>query len=105
VRELRNAIERAVILEEDEQITLKYLPPGLSRVNGSASSNGYPERDDNHQIQLPAAGISLQAVEDSLIEQALQRNQGNVTRAAEILNISRDRLRYHLKKKRLQKSN
>jgi len=105
VRELRNAIERAVILEEGEQITLRYLPPGLSRVNGSASSNGYPERDDNHQIQLPAAGISLQAVEDSLIEQALQRSQGNVTRAAEILNISRDRLRYHLKKKRLQKSN
>jgi len=105
VRELRNAIERAVILEEGEQITLKYLPPGLSRVNGSASSNGYSERDGNHQIQLPAAGISLQAVEDSLIEQALQRSQGNVTRAAEILNVSRDRLRYHLKKKRLQKSN
>ncbi len=105
VRELRNAIERAVILEEGEQITLKYLPPGLSRSNGSVSSGGYPERDGNHQIQLPTAGISLQAVEDSLIEQALQRSQGNVTRAAEILNISRDRLRYHLKKKRLQKSN
>jgi len=105
VRELRNAIERAVILEEGEQITLKYLPPGLSRVNGSDSFNGYPEQDGNHQIQLPAAGISLEAVEDSLIEQALQRSQGNVTRAAEILNISRDRLRYHLKKKRLKKSN
>ncbi len=105
VRELRNAIERAVILEEGEQITLKYLPSGLSRVNGSVSFNGYPERDGHHQIQLPAAGISLEAVEDSLIEQALQRSQGNVTRAAEILNISRDRLRYHLKKKRLQKSN
>nr|MBA4184451.1 sigma-54-dependent Fis family transcriptional regulator [Acidobacteriota bacterium] len=86
VRELRNAIERAVILEEGEQITLKYLPPGLSRVNGSDSFNGYPEQDGNHQIQLPAAGISLEAVEDSLIEQALQRSQGNVTRAAEILN-------------------
>lgn len=105
VRELRNAIERAVILEEGEQITLKYLPPGLSRVNGSDSFNGYPEQDGNHQIRLPAAGISLEAVEDSLIEQALQRSQGNVTRAAEILNISRDRLRYHLKKKRLKKSN
>ncbi len=105
VRELRNAIERAVILEEGEQITLQYLPPGLSRVNGSVSSNGYSERDGNLQIQLPTAGISLQAVEDSLIEQALERSQGNVTRAAEILNISRDRLRYHLKKKRLQKSN
>ena len=105
VRELRNTIERAVILEEGEQITLKYLPPGLSRVNGSISFNSNAERDGNHQIQLPAAGISLEAVEDSLIEQALQRSQGNVTRAAEILNVSRDRLRYHLKKKKLQKSN
>jgi len=105
VRELRNAIERAVILEEGEQITLKYLPSGLSRVNDSVSSNGYPKRDGDYQIQLPPTGISLEAVENSLIEQALQRSQGNVTRAAEFLNISRDRLRYRLKKKRLQKLN
>ena len=104
VRELRNAIERAVILEEGEQITLQYLPSGLSRTNGLSSSEGHSERDGKHFVQLPPTGISLEAVENSLIEQALQRSQGNVTRAAEILNISRDRLRYRLKKKRLEQS-
>jgi DNA-binding NtrC family response regulator len=102
VRELRNAIERAVILEESEQITLKYLPSKLSRSNDSpADSNS--ERNDYH-IYLPPAGISLEAVENSLIEQALRRSQGNVSRAARILSISRDQLRYHLKKKRQAES-
>jgi len=96
VRELRNAVERALILEEDEQITLKYMPPTLNRFD---SSNGFHESNANHYIQLPPDGISLDAVEDSLIEQALQRSNGNVTRAAELLNISRDRMRYRLKKK------
>ena len=98
VRELRNAIERAVILEESEQITLQYLPPKLSRsdnssVNGSSKLN-------NYHIHLPPAGISLESVENSLIEQALQRSQGNVTHAAKILGLSRDQLRYRLKKRR-----
>ena len=102
VRELRNAIERAVILEESEQITLKYLPPKLSRSNGS-TADGHSERNDYH-IYLPPAGISLEVVENSLIEQALRRSQGNVTRAARILNLSRDQLRYRLKKKTQAKS-
>lgn len=102
VRELRNAVERALILEEGTQITLKYLPPALSRQAGSI--NDFHKRaDDPHPVQLPPDGISLEAVEDSLIEQALRRTGGNVTRAAHSLNISRDRMRYYLKKKRLNK--
>ncbi len=103
VRELRNVVERALILEEGEQITLKYLPPPLNRFNHSF--NGFSEPNAAHQIQLPPAGISLDAVENSLIEQALHRSNGNITRAAEILNISRDRMRYYLKKKKLAESN
>lgn len=97
VRELRNAIERSVILEEDEQITLKYLPPKLSRSDGSFAAD-HSERNDFH-VYLPPAGISLEVIENSLIEQALQRSLGNVTRAAKILGLSRDQLRYRLKKK------
>ena len=96
VRELRNAVERALILEDDEQITLKYMPSALSRIN---NSNGNKTSNISNYIQFPPDGISLDAVEDSLIEQALERSQGNVTRAAEILNISRDRMRYRLKMK------
>lgn len=98
VRELRNVVERALILEESEQITLKYLPPPLNKFDHSF--NGFLEPNAASYIQLPPAGISLDAVENSLIEQALQRSKGNVTRAAEILNISRDRMRYYLKKKK-----
>ena len=47
---------------------------------------------------LPADGVELEAVEMSLVEQALKRSGGNQTRAAELLRISRDQLRYRLKK-------
>jgi two-component system, NtrC family, response regulator AtoC len=97
VRELRNAIERALILEEDEQITLKYLPPALRNLKSSAD---FQNQNEMRQFQLPPAGVSLEDVEHSLIEQALERTHGNVTRAADMLNISRDRMRYYLKKRK-----
>lgn len=95
VRELRNAIERAIILEDDEQITLKYMPPILSTNNASAK---FFRRSTDFKIQLPPTGISLEEVENSLIQQALERSHGNVTKAAEYLKITRDQMRYHLKK-------
>ena len=98
VRELRNVIERALILEEGE-ITMEYLPSTFKRFNSQLSQP--PDLNGEMKIQLPFTGISLEAVENSLIEQALQHTQGNVTRAAEILKISRDQMRYRLKKKKL----
>ena len=50
------------------------------------------------RFPLPAEGVELEAVEMSLVEQALRRSGGNQTRAAELLGISRDQLRYRLKK-------
>jgi DNA-binding protein Fis len=47
---------------------------------------------------LPEAGISLDEAELSFVRQAIQRSGGNQTRAAELLGISRDQLRYRLKK-------
>ena len=49
-------------------------------------------------FQLPPDGIILEEVEMSLVQQALERSRGNQTRAAEMLGISRDQLRYRLKK-------
>jgi two-component system, NtrC family, response regulator AtoC len=99
IRELKNAIERALILEEGDQITLKYLPVGLSLHNYSATSERNLDLDSRFQNNLPREGISLESVVESLIEQALMRTQGNVTRAAALLNLSRDQMRYYLKKK------
>jgi len=47
---------------------------------------------------LPAHGISLDEAELSFVRQAIERSGGNQTRAAELLGISRDQLRYRLKK-------
>jgi two-component system response regulator AtoC len=47
---------------------------------------------------LPAGGLSLEELETSLVRQAVERSGGNQTRAAELLGISRDQLRYRLKK-------
>jgi DNA-binding NtrC family response regulator len=49
-------------------------------------------------IVLPPDGIALEAVEAELARQAYQRAGGNLTKAAKLLDISRDQLRYKLKK-------
>jgi two-component system response regulator AtoC len=98
VRELRNVIERAMILEDEETITTKYLPRSLaveSRAESEAGVNGSRSADN---FRLPADGVSLDEVEMSLVSQAIERSGGNQTRAAELLVISRDQLRYRLKK-------
>jgi two-component system response regulator AtoC len=96
VRELRNVIERALILEDSDQITTEYLPGSLlepSHVEASSLVMGGGE-----QFELPAEGISLDQAELSFVRQAIERSGGNQTRAAALLGISRDQLRYRLKK-------
>ena len=88
-------IERALILEDTDQITTEYLPAGLLE--------GRPERDASSgdgasQFVLPHEGMSLDEAELSFVRKAIQRSGGNQTRAAELLGISRDQLRYRLKK-------
>ena len=97
VRELRNVIERAMILEDSSEITVKYLPRALTGdfrlVDGLHS-----DAKSMEAVHLPAQGISLDDVEMSLVRQALERSGGNQTKAAELLDISRDQLRYRMKK-------
>jgi len=97
VRELRNVIERALILEDADQITTEYLPGSLLMTQRPAqSSSGVSE--GSPLFTLPNEGISLDEAELSFVRQAIQRSGGNQTRAAELLGISRDQLRYRLKK-------
>jgi DNA-binding NtrC family response regulator len=95
VRELRNVIERTLILEDNETITTEYLPGGL--VGAPAHSSGSSETPAA-QFVLPNRGISLDEAELSFVSQAIERSGGNQTKAAELLGISRDQLRYRLKK-------
>jgi DNA-binding NtrC family response regulator len=93
VRELRNVVERALILEDGDLITTQYLPPSFAH---KTTANAGAEASEG--FRLPPGGVSLEALENSLTQQALARSNGNQTRAAELLGISRDQLRYRLKK-------
>lgn len=86
VRELRNAVERAVLLGEDGRLTVDDFP--LHAPRGSASA----------EVALPPGGTNLEAMERSLVAQALDRTGWNQTRAAALLGLNRDQIRYRIEK-------
>jgi transcriptional regulator with PAS, ATPase and Fis domain len=93
VRELRNAIERAMILEESSVITSPSLPIAISHPDGSGSLAA-----PQVPAELPNDGLSLEDNERSLLARALEKTNGNQTQAARLLRITRDTLRYKMKK-------
>jgi two-component system, NtrC family, response regulator AtoC len=88
VRELRNVIERAVLLCKGDVIGPDDLLLGRS------------EQTDDHLagFQLPPGGIDFEKIELNLLKQALALADGNQTRAAKLLSLSRDTFRYRLEK-------
>ncbi len=92
VRELRNAIERAMILEESAQITAASLPMMYTTTPMSQAPTIQPLRD------VPDEGLSLEDNERQLLVKALEKTAGNQTQAARLLRITRDTLRYKMKK-------
>ena len=88
VRELRNVCERLCILLAGRTIEENNLPPEIV----SRTPVQRPE------IELPERGINLEQVEIDLIRQALQRTNGNRSRSAKLLGISRDTLLYRMQK-------
>ena len=100
VRELRNAIERVMILAEGNRVAAKHLPIRISE--GGILPVPMSEGSENGGIRLPAGGTSLYEVERELIRQALEQSRGNKTMAAKLLRITRDTLRYKVKKYHLK---
>jgi len=93
VRELRNAIERAMILEESSLITPPSMPIAISRPDSDALSH-----DTVAAEAPPVDGMSLEDNERSLLVRALEKTNGNQTQAARLLRVTRDTLRYKMKK-------
>ena len=91
VRELRNVIERALILEDGEFVSTRFLPADMTGAVRAQTTGGA------FGFVLPDEGISLEAIELDLVQQALAKTDGNITHAARLLNISRDQVRYRLK--------
>jgi two-component system response regulator PilR (NtrC family) len=97
IRELRNAMERAVALEQGGTISLESLPETVREAKGGAAQDpGGQERE------IPFEGVELDNilgdVERRYLELALRRTGGNRTQAAELLGMSYRSFRYRLEK-------
>ena len=86
VRELRNVVERAMLLAEGNRLDAKDFG-----VLGKGGGSGDP-------FELPASGVDLEDLERSLVVQALRRAGGNQTKAAALLGLNRDQIRYRIEK-------
>jgi DNA-binding NtrC family response regulator len=91
-RELRNVVERICILEDTDIIYPEHLPSEIVEYTNSETE------ETSSSIDLPSNGLSLKNVEKDLIIQALKRVDSNQTKAAKLLGISRDALRYKMQK-------
>jgi transcriptional regulator with PAS, ATPase and Fis domain len=85
VRELRNAIERAMLLTDRELLTADDF--------NTLTRNAFVAT-----FRLPPDGVNLEDVERQLVTQALERCNGNQTRAGRLLGINRDQIRYRIEK-------
>jgi DNA-binding NtrC family response regulator len=107
VRELKNSIERAMILEDEPYLRPAYLPFAVSETGGrtafertSPVDGGQPLGNGRMlpRLYIPEGGTSLEEIERAMVDLAMRQANGNQTHAAKLLDISRDALRYKLKK-------
>src|SRR5437868_3815741 len=108
VRELKNTIERAMILEDEPLLRPVYLPFSVAESGGLTVFERTSPSDGGHhalpngrmlpRLYIPEGGTSLEEVEHAMVELAMRQANGNQTHAAKLLDISRDALRYKLKK-------
>lgn len=118
VRELRNVLQRAIVLFDSPEVEvgqieveplpevhhrsepvtstlIKYAEPITDTLRNEPSSD---HGEMKQAFKLPSAGVALDDLEKSLLEQALERTKHNQTKAAQLLHISRHTLRYRLEK-------
>jgi DNA-binding NtrC family response regulator len=94
VRELRNAVERAMLLSESDELT-----PDDFQMAGGGQAGKLSEG-----VELPANGIDIEQLERSLVVQALERCSWNQTKAAGLLGLNRDQIRYRIEKFKLERA-
>jgi len=92
IRELRNAVERAMLLVDGDELTADQFP--VAAGVGARLTEG---------VELPPTGIDLEQLERSLVVQALERSGWNQTHAAAMLGLNRDQIRYRIEKFKLEK--
>jgi DNA-binding NtrC family response regulator len=95
VRELFHAVQRAVLTEDGDVVKPKDLALASG---GTAVGTGVSLDPGVLRLELPAEGLSLDGVERALILRALDAEKGNVTKAAQLLQVTRDTLRSRMEK-------
>ena len=101
VRELSHVIERAVLWSRGPTLDPEHLSlttPAAAPDTAERPAEAAPLSAPANPTTLPPPGMDLERWERAMIEQALRESDGNQTRAAQRLGISRDTLRYRLKK-------
>ncbi len=89
VRELENVIERMVVLSRSDRLSPQAVPQEVRTAGGGTAGPGF---------RLPEQGLDLEALEIDLIRQALEVENGNQTRAAKRLGLTRNTLLYRMQK-------
>ena len=85
VRELRNVVERAMLLSDAQKLDAR----DFQNLTSAATHDAY---------ELPPNGVDVEQLERSLVIQALRRAGGNQTKAASLLGLNRDQIRYRIEK-------
>jgi DNA-binding NtrC family response regulator len=99
IRQLRNIIERLVILRRGQQVRMKDLPP---RITKAAANENAAADQPGASMTLPPEGLdlrqTLQELEAAMIRQALMTTDGNKNKAAKLLGLNRTTLVEKLRK-------
>ncbi len=96
VRELVNVLERAVLLCKTDSIEPSHLPIEMPEAASRAAT--VRRSGSRIELELPPGVVTLDEMERALIEATLARTRGNVSRAAELMGVSRGALRNKLSK-------
>jgi DNA-binding NtrC family response regulator len=98
VRQLKNTMERLALMKTNDRIDVEDLSfiQDLTSLNDTAQTRRFVLGDDG--FDLPEAGLNLEALDERIIHQSLEKNKGNQTITAKYLGISRRALQGRLKK-------
>ena len=97
VRELAHELERAIVLDEREELEF----PGLRTLKRESEEAPVGQTDDwlNGAWRFPESGFDLEGAINRIIHRALQQSGNNVSAAARLLGVKRDYIRYRLREK------
>jgi len=90
IRELRNVIERAMLLMEEDEFRERHISFIAEQTKESV------ELADKFVFKIPPGGVKANVVIKTLILQTLKITNGNQVRAAKLLGLSRSKLRYRM---------